>query len=109
MLLNFIRIVCYWLRAVIELTLTAKLIKILALLLRHYFSQVIFYLISKMSIFERRTSFISNIILNILSSGKESIVLLCDCLSTFGINNDIVLIVIGIPINNLLYPLSLKS
>ena len=62
-----------------------------------------------MSIFDRRTGFIDNIIFNILTSGKESIVLLSYCLPTFSINNDIVLVVIWIPINHLLYSLSLKS
>lgn len=109
MLVHFIRIVYDRLRAAIELTLTAELIKILALLLRHYFSQVIFNLISKMSIFDRRTGFIDNIIFKILTSGKESIVLLSYCLPAFGINNDIVLVVIRIPVNHLLYSLSLKS
>ena len=108
MLLHFIRIVSDRLMAIIELTLTAKLIKILALLLWHNLSQVIFNLISEMSVFDRRTSFIDYIIFKILPSGKEGIVLLSNCLSAFGINNDIVLIVIGVPIDHLLYSLSLE-
>lgn len=108
MMLHFIRIIWHLLMGIVKLTLTAKLIKILALLLRHYFSQIILNLICKMSIFDWGTSFIYYIIIKILSSGKESIVLLSDSLSAFGINNDIVLIVIGIPINHLLNSLSLK-